>query len=150
MRLEDEIQTNKFANEGQKAVINILFTSHWLRTHINSFLKPFGLTHEQYNVMRILKGKHPENMCVKDIGARLIEKNSNVPRILDRLERKALIKRQQSKEDRRETITSLTENGLKLLERINISLDENLNEMMKIDSKTAGLLNSILEAIRNG
>jgi len=148
MKLEDELQTNKFANEGQKAIINILFTSHWLRTRINGYLKPFDLTHEQYNVMRILKGKHPENMCVKDIGARLIEKNSNVPRILDRLERKRLIKRQQSKEDRRETITGLTENGLKLLEETNKSINENMNAMLKIDSKTAGNLNAILETIR--
>jgi DNA-binding MarR family transcriptional regulator len=72
-----------------------------------------------------------------------------VPRILNRLERKELIKRQQSAEDRRETITGLTENGLKLLEQTNKSMNENMNAIMKIDSKTAGLLNTILESIRN-
>jgi len=148
MKLEEEILTNKFVSETQKAAINLLFTSHWLHTRINSYLKPFGLTHEQFNVMRILKGKHPEKMCVKNIGMRMIEKNSNVPRILDRLEKKGWITRQQSQEDRRETVTSITPAGLDVLEKASFNIASNQESMMNLDEATAIKLNVILENIR--
>ncbi len=148
MRLEEEIHTSKFVSEVQKAAINLLFTSHWLNTKINSHLKPFGFTHEQFNVMRILKGKHPEKMCVKNIGMRMIEKNSNVPRILDRLEKKGWIVRQQSVEDRRERETSLTSLGIEMLDRASKTIAANQATMMKLDETMATELNSILEKIR--
>lgn len=148
MRLEEEIHTSKFVSEVQKAAINLLFTSHWLNTKINSYLKPFGFTHEQFNVMRILKGKHPEKMCVKNIGMRMIEKNSNVPRILDRLEKKGWIVRQQSVEDRRETETSLTTLGIEMLDRASKAILANQATMMKLDETMALELNTILEKIR--
>jgi len=148
MRLEEEIHTSKFVSEVQKAAINLLFTSHWLHTKINSYLKPFGFTHEQFNVMRILKGKHPEKMCVKNIGMRMIEKNSNVPRILDRLEKKGWIVRQQSVEDRRETETSLTSLGIEMLAKASKNIAFHQSSMMKLDEKTALELNTILEKIR--
>lgn len=148
MRLEDEIHTSKFVSEVQKAAINLLFTSHWLNTKINSYLKPFGFTHEQFNVMRILKGTHPQKMCVKNIGMRMIEKNSNVPRILDRLEKKGWIVRQQSVEDRRETETSLTTLGIEMLDKASKAIATNQASMMKLDETMALELNTILEKIR--
>ena len=84
----------------QKAGLNILYTAWWLKTVTSKELKEFGLTHEQYNVLRILKGRHPEQLCVKNIACRMIEKNSNVPRIIDRLELKKLVKRATSAEDK--------------------------------------------------
>ena len=148
MKLEEEIHTTKFVSEIHRAAINLLFTSHWLHTKINVHLKLFGLTHEQFNVMRILKGKHPEKMCVKNIAMRMIEKNSNVPRILDKLEKKGLILRQQSQEDRRETETNLTQNGLDLLHKARKHIDANQSSMLNLDENTASQLNSILENIR--
>lgn len=148
MKLEEEIHTNKFVSEIQKATINLLFTSHWLHTRINTYLKPFGLTHEQFNVMRILKGKHPEKMCVKNIGMRMIEKNSNVPRILDRLEKKGWIFRQQSQEDRRETVTSITPAGMEILEKASSAIAFKQASMINLDEATAAKLNIILENIR--
>ena len=85
MKLEQAIQSNKFKNEVHKAGLNILYTAWWLKTVMSRELKEFGLTHEQYNVLRILKGKYPEQMCVRDIACRMIEKSYNVPRIIDRL-----------------------------------------------------------------
>ena len=78
-------------------------------------LKGYGLTHEQYNVLRILKGKYPEQMCVRDIACRMIEKSSNVPRIIDRLEVKKLVKRSTSPNDKRETVITLTQAGINIL-----------------------------------
>ncbi len=149
MRLEEELYTTKFTSEIQKVTVNLIFTSHWIQTKINKYLKEFGLTTEQFNVMRILKGKYPEKMCVKNIGMRMIEKNSNVPRILDRLEKKGYITRQQSNEDRRETVTTLTESGLSILEKASSLLLEKEIGMMNINETTALELNAILENIRN-
>ena len=148
MELEKEIKTTKFTSEVQKATINLLFTAHWLRTRINAFLKPYGLTQEQFNVMRILKGMHPDKMCVKNIGQRLIEKNSNVPRILDKLERKELVERSQSLCDRRETESFLTKKGLDLLDTVNSQLVMDQAQVLPIDEQTALHLNELLEQIR--
>ena len=90
MKLEQAIQSEKFETQVQKAGLNVLYTAWWLKTIVSKELKEFGLTHEQYNVLRILKGKYPELMCVRDIGNRMIEKSSNVPRIIDRLNLKNL------------------------------------------------------------
>jgi len=148
MKIEDEIKTSKFINEKQKATINLLFTSHWLKTRINLFLKEYNLTHEQFNVMRILKGKHPERMCVKNIGARMIEKNSNVPRILDKLVNKGLVERNQSNIDKRETESTLTSKGLEIIEKASQHIASNQHLLLNIDDKTAENLNKILEKIR--
>lgn len=111
-------------------------------------LKEFGLTHEQYNVLRILKGKHPELMCVKDIACRMIEKSSNVPRIIDRLEVKKLVKRAASANDKRETVISLTQSGIVVLqastERINTVFEANV----MMEEGEACALNNLLEKMR--
>ena len=148
MKLEQAIQSTKFKTEVQKASLNILYTAWWLKTQMSKELKEFGLTHEQYNVLRILKGKHPEQMCVKDIGCRMIEKSSNVPRIIDRLVLKKLVKRSDSAFDKRETVISLTQGGIVLLqastERINISMVD----IVKMPEKDAAMINNLLEQFR--
>ena len=99
-----------------KAGLNILYTAWWLKTMMSKELKEYGLTHEQYNVLRILKGRHPEQICVKEIACRMIEKSSNVPRIIDRLEIKKLVKRTSSNSDKRETVIVLTQAGINILQ----------------------------------
>src|ERR1700679_1785464 len=104
MKIEEALQTSRFRDEQHKATLNLLYTVYWIRTNLSTAMKGNGLTLEQFNVMRILKGKHPEPLCVKDIAGRLIEKSSNVPRILDKLILKKLVKKGVSKADKRETL----------------------------------------------
>jgi DNA-binding MarR family transcriptional regulator len=111
-------------------------------------MKEHGITMEQFNVMRILKGKHPEKMCVKDIGSRMVEKSSNVPRIIDRLEVKKLAERVTSAEDKRESLISLTEKGITLLEKASTSLDNANDELIGLTEEEAVLLNSLLDKMR--
>jgi DNA-binding MarR family transcriptional regulator len=148
MKLEQAIQSNKFKNEVQKAGLNIMYTAWWLKTLGCKELKEFGLTHEQFNVLRILKGKHPEQMCVKDIAGRMIEKNSNVPRILDRLEEKKLIERTQGAEDARQTVMSLTEQGIQLLASSSCRMDTTMAENTTMSEEDAKQLNLLLEKFR--
>jgi len=148
MKLEQAIQSTKFKSEVQKAVIHILYTAWWLKTMTAKELKEFGLTHEQYNVLRILKGKYPEQMCVKDIASRMIEKNSNVPRIIDRLEIKKLVKRTTSQLDKRETVITITQGGIALLEASTLVIDNKALKDFTMTEEEAVALNLLLEKIR--
>ncbi len=148
VKLETAIRSNKFQSEVQKAGLNILYTAWWLKTAASRELKDFGLTHEQYNVLRILKGKYPEQMCVIDVASRMIEKSSNVPRIIDRLELKKLVSRATSVVDKRETVITLTREGLSLLERSNKRVTLLFDELMDIGLEEAQALNGLLEKVR--
>lgn len=148
MKLEDVLKTNKFNDEVHKATLNILYTSYWMRDNVSSTMKEIGITSEQFNILRILKGKHPEAMCVKDIASRMIEKSSNVPRILDRLVAKELVMRTTSKEDKRETIISLTDAGMQTLQSANEALATINKKTIGINNEEAAILNQLLEKLR--
>ena len=148
VKLEQAIKSTKFKNEVHKAGLNILYTAWWLKTVMSKDLKEYGLTHEQYNVLRILKGKHPEQMCVRDIACRMIEKSSNVPRIIDRLELKKLVKRSTSAIDKRETVITLTQSGITILEASTAILNKLMDETITISDKEATGLNALLEKVR--
>jgi len=149
VKLEEAIKSNKFKNETQKAALNVLYTAWWLKTQMSKGLKDFGLTHEQYNVLRILKGKYPEQICVRDIACRMIEKNSNVPRIVDRLEIKKLVKRNSSQFDKRETVITLTQNGILLLEASTKAIDASMQTITTLSETDANHLNKLLEKLRS-
>ena len=148
MKLEQAIQSKKFKNEVQKASLNVLYTAWWLKSLVSKELKEFGLTHEQYNVLRILKGKYPDQMCVRDIAQRMIEQNSNVPRIIDRLEIKKLVKRSTSLEDKRETVITLTQAGIVILESSTLVLETVYLNEISIGEVEASALNALLEKLR--
>jgi DNA-binding MarR family transcriptional regulator len=149
MKLEQAIQSTRFKDETHKATLNLLYTAYWLKTQLSDTLKGMGLTAEQYNVMRIIKGKHPEPMCVKDIAGRMIEKSSNVPRIIDRLVTKKLVKRSSSKEDRRETLIALTDKGVQQLTEANVLIDNVGTKIIGINNDDSKKLNELLEKLRN-
>ena len=148
MKLEEAIKSNKFRSEVHKAGLNILYTAWWLKTMTSKELKKYGLTSEQFNVLRILKGKHPEQMCVRDVVGRMIEKNSNVPRIIDRLELKKLVKRSTSPNDKRETAISLTEAGINILELATGKVNKVFEDTIVMNETSAEALNKLLEEIR--
>src|SRR5690348_15045567 len=149
MKLEDAIKSNKFRNNAHKAALNILYTAWWLRTVMSKELKEYGLTHEQYNVLRILKGKHPEQICVREIACRMIEKSSNIPRIIDRLETKKLVKRVTSDKDKRETKIVLTQAGINILQHSTDRINKIMDNAIVISEKKAALLNQVLEELRS-
>ena len=148
MKLEEAILSGRFADEKHKATINILYTAYWLKDRISTLLKKEDLTMEQYNVLRILKGQHPEPLCVKDIAARIIEKSSNVPRIVDRLVIKKLVKRAPSKADKRETHISLTEKGITVLESATMLIEQVNDSISAITESESKQLNELLEKMR--
>jgi DNA-binding MarR family transcriptional regulator len=147
MTLEEAIKTSGFQNQRHKAAVNLMFTAYQLKSRISQVLKNYALTPEQYNVLRILKGSHPAPLCVKDIASRLIERNSNVPRIADRLELKKLVKRTISPEDRRETLMQITPAGLNLLEVATNAIETLQNEIVTMSEEQAANLNQLLDSM---
>ena len=148
MKLEEAIQSTNFSSQMHKASLNVLYTAWWLKTITSKELKGFGLTAEQYNVLRILKGKHPDQMCVRDIGCRMIEKNSNVPRIIDRLVLKKLVTRSTSPIDKRETVITLTQSGIDTLHLARTKVDQVFSAKIDISETEALQLDTLLEKVR--
>ena len=148
MKLNEAIQSNRFANEKHKASVNLLYSAYWLKDLFIAVLKPHGITLEQHNVMRILKGSHPEVVRVKDIATRMVEKSSNVPRIVDKLVIKKLATRVYSDQDKRETFVALTEKGRSVIEEARKSIDSATAEKLMITEQEAEALNNILEKMR--
>ena len=148
MKINEVIKTNKFANEKHKASLNVLHTAYWFKDQLATVLKPHDISMEQHNVLRILRGSHPTEMRVKDILSRMIEKSSNVPRIIDKLVDKKLATRNPAPHDKRETLVTLTEKGITLTDKVHKLVDQATEDVLKISEKEAKALNNILEKMR--
>lgn len=134
-----------FSNERVKALINIKYTANWLDTIGNELLKPFKISVQQYNILRILRGAE-EMITVSTIKKRMIQKSPNATRLMDKLCAKKLIERTRCENDRRIVYVKISDKGLKLLSKINI--EEFNNQMNNITVEEAKTLNKILDKIR--
>ena len=146
--LEQEIRQNKFENSHVKAILNVLFTGHWLHNRISAVLKPFGLTHEQFNVLRILKGSHPRSMCQKDILSRMIARSSNVTLLIRKLMEKKLVSVTQSDKDKREYVIGITPKGLGLLAMVAEDFETHETGRSKLTKTENTELNRLLDKMR--
>ncbi|MDG1252517.1 MAG: MarR family transcriptional regulator [Schleiferiaceae bacterium] len=147
--LQEEIQQRKWQNDQQLALINVLYTYHWLKDQMSEALRPYKITMQQYNVLRILRGSHPQGMAAARIRERLLDKTSDVSRLLDRLVVNNLVERQASKEDKRITEIYLTLRGLEILGQIR-SVDKLHKEQLPktLNDEDAQLLSALLDKMR--
>ncbi|HEX7120653.1 MAG TPA: MarR family transcriptional regulator [Longimicrobiales bacterium] len=123
--LQSEIQqTRPFRSPAQEAIVAVLRTADVLRRRFAAVVEPYGITPQQYNVLRILRGARGKPMCTLAIGSRLIEQAPGITRLLDRLEKKGLVRRERCAEDRREVHCFITQAGLELLERLDRAMDD--------------------------
>lgn len=115
MKLEAELKSTKPMQPRQRALLNIMFTASWLDCHIARQLRPYGLTGPQYNILRILNGSFPKGLSVLDIKSRMIDRSSNVSRLVEKLRLAGFVERVPHSEDRRMVIVTISESGKKLL-----------------------------------
>ncbi|MBI1770653.1 MAG: MarR family transcriptional regulator [Bacteroidetes bacterium] len=148
MKIEEEIKQSKFKNPFQKVAINLQFTANWLAANNNDFFKNFGITMQQFNILRILRGQNPNSISAAEIKQRMLDRNSDVSRLLDRLIDKKLIVKTQCKEDKRATDVKITENGLKLLSKIDLRLEEIDSKFLNLTAKEANQLSDLLDKCR--
>ena len=150
MKLEDEIRQDKgFKSQQQKAMVNIFYTEGWLRNRLSETLKPHDLTSQQYNVLRILRGSNPKPMSTSCVRSRMLDKMSDVSRIVDRLFKNALVDKQVCSTDKRLVDVFITEAGLTVLDKIDESVDGMDKMFNSITDKEAATLNEILDKLRD-
>ncbi len=149
MGISEEIKQSKFTSERQKAAINLFYTSNWLSEKLRAFLSNDDLTPQQFNVLRILRGSHPEPLSTLQIRERMLDKMSDTSRIVDRLVKKELVKKGTCKADKRLVDINITENGLDLLSRLDENSQDLDNHLNGISEEEAETLSTILDKIRD-
>ena len=148
MRIEEAIkQTKPFRNLYQKAIVNLLYTSNWVEERLREVIKPYDITIQQYNVLRILRGAG-KPLTTSVIRDRLIDKMSDTSRMVDRLCKKGLVDRQQCPNDRRLVDISLTPSGSELLSKVDLKSKEFDLCLCQLTEKEADVLNTLLDKIR--
>lgn len=146
--ISEEIKQKEFKSQYNKLLVNILFTNSWINGQQNKVFKNHGLTTQQFNVLRILRGQHPNAASVNLLKDRMIDKMSNVSRIIDKLKAKDLVSRKLCKTDRRQVDVKITEKGLNVL----LILDKEIGEWEKsfhnISEEEASTASDVLDKWR--
>lgn len=122
MKLEAELKNSRPLPPRQRAMLNILFTASWVDCLLHRQLRPFGLTHPQYNILRILNGSAPNGLSVLDIKSRMIDRSSNVSRLVEKLRQAGLAERVPHSGDRRMVVVTISAQGKQLLADIEKAL----------------------------
>ncbi len=146
-KIEDEIRQKKFTSVHQKAVINLIYTSNWLQNLQQEFFKSFGITGQQFNILRILKGQSPGSISGTEIKSRMLDRNSDVSRLLDRLASKNLITKQTCPNDKRASDVRITAEGLALLNEINKTRKQ--DRVLSLSDEEAEKLSDLLDKARD-
>ena len=148
MKIQDEIKSN-FNNEYHKARVNIHYTHNYISNQFTPILKPYNLSPAQFNVLRILRGQYPATSSIGLVKERMLDKNSDVSRVIDRLLAKKLVIRKECKQDRRQKDILITELGLNFLEKIDVHDKELDKKMQHLTLEEVTQLNVLLDKLRN-
>jgi DNA-binding MarR family transcriptional regulator len=148
MRLEEEIKQKSFNSPYHRLTVNILFTASWLNTQTIRILKPFGITPQQYNVLRILRGQNQKPASVGLIQERMLDKSSNASRLIDKLVEKKLIDRKTCPEDRRQVDIKINEKGLELLDSVEPAIHQMDNVFKTLTEDEARIAGELIDKLR--
>ncbi|KXX69526.1 MarR family winged helix-turn-helix transcriptional regulator [Flammeovirga sp. SJP92] len=146
----DEIVKTKFTSDKHRFITNMIYTANWIQNQFVDFLKPFGISPQQFNVLRILRGAKEEWVTMNDIKSLMIDKAPNATRLSDKLLEKEYVKRKRSEEDRRIVYLSITKKGLTLLAEIDDHQEEfSMDRFKNITEEDAQFCSDIIDKLRN-
>ena len=148
MKLEEEIKQTKPLDNFQKAILNIRYTESWLSGIFHQALKPYGISQQQYNVLRILRGQCPHPSPLQLITDRMVDKMSNATRLVEKLRKNGLVTRQICELNRRKVDIMITEKGLTLLDKIDEVVKETTEKIKNLSPQEIEDLNKILDKLR--
>jgi len=148
MGIDQDIRQNKFRNEYQKAGLNLMYTYGWVMERIKEVFASEDITPQQFNILRILRGSHPQPLSTLQIRERMLDRMSDTSRIVDRLIAKGLVKKAVCKTDRRLVDVIISDKGKKLLERLDKRQDELDNIVGNLSEKEAASLSILLDKLR--
>lgn len=149
MEIEKVVKSNINLDDSKKIILNIIYTQNVVADKFNEIIKPYDLSSEQYNVLRILRGQkgRPANMCI--IQERMLSKNSNTTRLIDKLLLKELVTREVCPENRRKIEVLITNKGLELLKILDPKVIEYENQFAdNLSATEKAQLNTLLEKYR--
>jgi MarR family 2-MHQ and catechol resistance regulon transcriptional repressor len=135
----------RFKNSKVKALLNLIYTANWINSKQNAFFKPFGISPQQYNILRILRGAS-EAIAVQTIKDRMLERAPNTTRLMDKMCLKKLIDRVPCPGDRRVVHIEITEEGLGLLKKIDKEVKDDI--LQNLTKEEAIILSDLLDKIR--
>jgi DNA-binding MarR family transcriptional regulator len=148
MGIDQDIQQANFISERQKAMINLLYSYGWVMEKIKGFLAHEDITHQQFNILRILRGSAPKPLSTLQIRERMLDKMSDTSRIVDRLVTKGLVKKVICPTDKRLVDVTITEKGLKLLKKLDAESDHIQEIMSNLTEEESTALSNLLDKLR--
>lgn len=150
MKIEDQIKVNRFKNEWHKATVNILFTNNWLTNELESRANRKDITLQQFNVLRILRGKYPYAVSNSMVKSRMINNTPDISRLVDRMVLKGLVNRTKNDIDKRSVDLVITEKGMQLLN--DLEEDMMLGDILykNISEEEVLQLSELLDKLRGG
>lgn len=149
MKIEEAIKQSKFENSYQKAIINIIYTANWLRDQEEEFFKIHNILPQHYNVLRIVKGKHPKVISPGEIKEVMLDKGNDVTRLVDKLVKRGFLARKTCENNRRKIDIAITTKGIDFLKSMNEPFKKQMNELKKqLDEKDAEKLSNLLDKFR--
>ena len=148
--LEELRQTRPFASIEEEALLSIVRTNAVLLDEIELFLRPYGITSTQYNVLRILRGSEPDGLCRNDLRDRMLTRMPDVTRLLDRMQEAGLVTRERGDSDKRMVTTRVTEKGLQLLATLDPLVRERQREYFRgVSPEQLKVLIDLLQGVRD-
>ena len=146
--IEKEIKQSSFQSNLHKAVVNVIYTEGWISSVFRDIFKNYKITSQQYNVLRILRGRFPDSINPSEIKSVMIDKNPDLTRLCDRLLIMGLIDRFIDAENKRKVNIKINEKGLTVLKEIDPIMSEFTNQKFHLDENEAELLSSLLDKLR--
>lgn len=148
-RLEEEVKVEKFRNDRHRLLVNLIYTNNWITALMQAGFKPFGITNQQFNILRILRGSHPTPCTIQYLKERMLDKQPDVSRLVDRLQAKGYLARRPNEADRRKMNVVITENGLALLANMENEVNQFETFMDRLDDQEVSQLNELLDKMRH-
>jgi len=149
MQIEQEIKQTRFKDPFHKAVLNIKFTANWLTAASLPIFKKYGISEEQFNVLRILKGQYPNPSPLQLITERMLNRMSNATRLVEKLRINGYVTREICPENRRKVNILITQKGLELLEIVSPEIDHALQNHNQLTDSEVATLNELLDKLRS-
>ncbi|SEP64663.1 MarR family winged helix-turn-helix transcriptional regulator [Neolewinella agarilytica] len=147
--IEEAIQQPKFETSSHRAQVNIIYTAAWLNHGTIKALKPYGLSLQQFNIMRILRGRGGQPSTIKLLTERMLDKMSNASRLVDKLKEKGYVERKECAEDRRRVDILITEAGLDVIERASQAVERSRSSSFNtLTDEEANQLSHLLDKLR--
>lgn len=148
--IEDEIQQPTFASAHHRSHVNIIYTAAWINQLTAKVLKPYGLSLQQFNILRILRGRGGKPATIKLLTERMLDKMSNASRLVDKLTEKKLVERKECAADRRRVDILITDAGLELIKRASQAVDKSRQSSFSaLTPAEADQLSFLLDKLRS-